>query len=39
VVLAGACVGGGSTINWSASFRTPDWVREDWVALGLPAFG
>jgi choline dehydrogenase-like flavoprotein len=39
LVLAGSCVGGGSTINWSASFRTPDVVREDWVNLGLPQFG
>ena len=39
LVLAGSCVGGGSTINWSASFRTPEVVRQDWVAEGLTAFG
>ena len=39
LVLAGSCVGGGSTINWSASFRTPDMVRQDWVDSGMPQFG
>lgn len=39
LVLAGACVGGGSTINWSASFRTPQCVQEDWVhKRGLKEF-
>lgn len=38
LVLAGSCVGGGSTINWSASFRTPEVVRQDWVDMGLRQF-
>jgi long-chain-alcohol oxidase len=39
VVLAGACDRGGSTINLSASFRTPEHVLKDWEhVLGLPQF-
>jgi choline dehydrogenase-like flavoprotein len=30
VVLAGATLGGGTTINWAASFRTPDHVLHEW---------
>lgn len=32
VVLAGATLGGGTTINWTASLRTPDYVLREWEA-------
>jgi choline dehydrogenase-like flavoprotein len=30
-ILAGACLGGGTTINWQTSLRTPDDVRDEWA--------
>ncbi len=29
---AGFCLGGGTTINWTNSLRTKDWVREQWAS-------
>ncbi|MDP9206424.1 MAG: GMC family oxidoreductase [Gemmatimonadota bacterium] len=30
-LLAGACIGGGTTVNWQSCFRTPDDVRQEWA--------
>jgi long-chain-alcohol oxidase len=37
-VLAGACLGGGTVVNYTTSFRTPPDVRAEWAAHGVPAF-
>ncbi len=38
-ILAGATLGGGTRINWSASFATPDHVRKEWAEQhGLEVF-
>ncbi len=30
-ILAGACLGGGTTVNWQTCLRTPDYVRDEWT--------
>jgi choline dehydrogenase-like flavoprotein len=32
-LVAGACIGGGTTVNWQSCFRTPDDVREEWARV------
>ena len=36
--MPGSCLGGGTTVNYTTSFRTPDDVREEWASHGVPAF-
>jgi long-chain-alcohol oxidase len=36
-LIAGACLGGGTVVNYSTSFRTPDEVLEEWEGLGFPS--
>jgi choline dehydrogenase-like flavoprotein len=41
---AGACLGGGTTVNWTNCLRTKAWIREEWASehgledLATPAF-
>jgi long-chain-alcohol oxidase len=37
-LIAGSCLGGGTVVNYATSFRTPDEVRQEWAAHGVPAF-
>ena len=38
-LLAGGCLGGGTVVNYTTSFRSPDWLREEWAqSHGLAAF-
>jgi choline dehydrogenase-like flavoprotein len=39
-ILQGRCVGGGTTVNWTSSFRTPEATLQYWRdAFGLDGFG
>lgn len=37
-LLAGSCLGGGTVVNYTTSFRTPDDIRAEWAAAGVPWF-
>lgn len=38
LLVAGRGVGGGTVVNWTTSFRTPDHVRAEWASLGADQF-
>ena len=37
-LLAGECVGGGTVVNYTTSFRTPDDIRSEWASGGVQWF-
>ncbi|MWB99603.1 GMC family oxidoreductase N-terminal domain-containing protein [Agromyces seonyuensis] len=37
-VMTAQCLGGGTVVNYSTSFKTPEHVRREWAELGVPAF-
>ncbi|THV13245.1 oxidoreductase [Nocardioides caeni] len=37
-LVAGRGLGGGTVVNYTTSFRTPDRVREEWAGHGVPQF-
>ena len=36
-LIAGTCLGGGTVVNFTTSFRTPDDVLAEWEELGFPS--
>jgi choline dehydrogenase-like flavoprotein len=39
IILQGSCLGGGTVVNYTTSFHTPEHVREEWAREhGLPHF-
>ena len=37
-IFAGACLGGGTTVNWQTSLALPDAVRDEWAATSGVGF-
>ena len=37
-LVAGSCLGGGTVVNYTTSFRTPGPIREEWAGHGAGAF-
>jgi choline dehydrogenase-like flavoprotein len=38
-IVAGSCLGGGTTINWTTCFDPPSWLRDEWATDdGLEGF-
>lgn len=35
VLLAGSCLGGGTTVNWAGAFRTPEHILDEWATEHL----
>ena len=38
-LYAGACLGGGTVVNFTTAFRTPDEIRAEWAGHGVGAMG
>jgi long-chain-alcohol oxidase len=36
-LITGTCLGGGTVVNYTTSFRTPEDVLEEWKGLGFPS--